>query len=86
MSKFFVSVDCGWEEENETPGEPARGVFLLTFVHYFHLKKGAVGRGFGFIEDLLIQISLYLSNLRTNCLQIFLLPSEDKLDGIRSHQ
>lgn len=67
-------------------GEPARGVFLLTCVHYSHLKKGAVGRGFCFTEDLLIQISLYLFNLRTNFLQIFLLPSEDKLDGIHSHK
>lgn len=62
------------------------GFFLLTCVHYSHLKKGAVGRGFCFTEDLLIQISLYLFNLRTNFLQIFLLPSEDKLDGIHSHK
>lgn len=87
LSKFFLSVVCGWEEEDETPGEPARGVLLLTCVQYFHLKKGAVGRGFGRTEDLLTQISSYLFiNLRPNFLQIFLLRSEDKLDGIDSHK
>lgn len=86
LSKFFLSVVCGWEEE-ETPGEPVRGVLLLTCVQYFHLKKGAVGRGFGRTEDLLTQISSYLFiNLRPNFLQIFLLRSEDKLDGIHSHK
>lgn len=50
------------------------GFFLLNWVHYFHLKKGAAGRGVGFMEDLLIWISSYLFiNLRTN----FLFPSED---------
>lgn len=28
LSKIFLSVDCGWEEENETPGEPAIGFFF----------------------------------------------------------
>lgn len=87
MNFLGLSKFCGREEEDETPGELARGVLLLTCVQYFHLKKGAVGRGFGCTEDLLIQISSYLFiNLRTNFLHIFHLPSEDKLDGIHSHK
>lgn len=39
LSEFFLSVDCGWEEENGTPGEPARGVFPAKLGSLFSFKE-----------------------------------------------